>query len=275
MHRYRSSPLPIALPILASTLSHVTAMPYHLLERPQKAKDILFRPPEIVPYDTRDRVRRSATKTPFIAELPASSRHLIPRVPPPRAISSTKSAPRTSPWLTVILSMLVIVVLACTLYLLYTRIQEAIFGPRHSPRKSKELMSPAESAASRGNHDLDTLGVGTPSRSFGLNKRRKPPPPSLDLEALKPLKGTKRGWWDSLPSIVPGRGNAFTPSYSKSRDGEDSNRAERSDSGSGSAWTSGSAYSAGAGARLIAEMVPEGECCGEEFGMGLEGEFGE
>lgn len=119
-------------------------------------------------------------------------------------------------------------------------------------------MSPAEFAASRGNHDLDTLGVGAPSRSFGLNKRRKPPPPSLDLEALKPRKGTKRGWWNSLPSIVPGRGNAFAPSYSKSRDVEDNNGAEGSGSGSGSVWTSGSAYSAGAGARLIAEMVPEG-----------------
>ncbi|KAL8943573.1 MAG: hypothetical protein Q9211_000927 [Gyalolechia sp. 1 TL-2023] len=232
-------------------------MPYHLLERPQKTKDILFQTSEVEHYDTRNRLRRSATRAPFIAAQTASSGHLVARVPPPHPISASRSTPRTSPWLTVILPLFVIVVLACAIYLAYTRIQSAIFGPRHS-RNHKKLMSPAGFAASRGTHDHDNLGRGASNRSFGLNKRRKPPPPSLDLEALKPQKGIKRGWWDSMPSIVPGRGNASTPSYPKSRDDGDSKSAGGSGSGSGSAWTSGSAYSAGAGARLIAEMVPEG-----------------
>lgn len=66
----------------------------------------------------------------------------------------------------------------------------------------------------------------------------------------------KRGWWDALPSIVPGRGNTFTPSYSARKGKEHGKVAEATASGSSSAWSSSSAYSAGTGARLIAEMVP-------------------
>ncbi|KAL8936158.1 MAG: hypothetical protein Q9216_005077 [Gyalolechia sp. 2 TL-2023] len=233
-------------------------MPYHLLDRPQQAKNILFRYSDMASRDTRNRVRRSATKIPYVAELPVSSHDLIQRAARPHPFASTKSAPPTSPWLTVMLAILSVMVFASALYLGYTRHRSAIFSRRIS-RKDKEIMSPAEFAAFYDRRHHSALGWRAPSGSFGLNKRRKPPPPSLDLEALKPQKGTKRGFWDSLPSIVPGRGNAFTPSYSKKEDEGNSKSAGGSGngSGSGSAWSSSSAYSAGAGAKLIAEMVPE------------------
>ncbi|KAL8959583.1 MAG: hypothetical protein Q9193_003582 [Seirophora villosa] len=231
-------------------------MPYHLLERPQQAKHILFQPSDIVPPSTRNRVRRSVTKPFFTAEAPAPLRHLIPRAPHQDAGSlakATATAP-TSPWLTgMLLFALVIIICARACYLAYSaRIESAaFFGPRSSEKKSEKARSPAKLPARHGCHDA--VEPGAPARSFGLNKRRKAPLPSLDLEALKPHQGVKTGWNDSLPLAVPGTGNVFMPACSTSSDGEDRKSATRE---SLHTWSSGRAYSASTGVSLTTEGLP-------------------
>ncbi|KAL8727634.1 MAG: hypothetical protein Q9181_005639 [Wetmoreana brouardii] len=247
----------ITLILAPGLLQHVTAMPYHLLTQPQQIKDNLFR--HLSTQDgssqtTRNRVRRGTVKAPLVGNLPKSSRHLISRVPPPHVTRPLKDRPAVPTWLITALAIPIAISIFWAIYLLYTRFQRIMFAspsstPLSSNNNHREDSNQELARTSDDHHDRrNNTMLGTPSRSFGLAKRRKPPPPSLDLEALKPRSEARRtGWWDALPSVVPGRGNAFHPSYSTDR---------RADESSGSA--SGSAYSAGAGARLIARMVPEG-----------------
>ncbi|KAL8748262.1 MAG: hypothetical protein Q9184_007454, partial [Pyrenodesmia sp. 2 TL-2023] len=241
--------------LLLGFFSHLV-MPYHLLERPQQAKNILCHNAEDLPHDTRNRLRRGGTQRPppSIAELPASTRYQsIPRVSPPHATHSTKHPPRASAGLSIILCGIITALVLWALYLLYTRLQRRS-GCRCSPNH-KKVVSPAASTDFR---DDRRRGPNSPwhirGLSFGGSRRRKAPPPSLDLEALKPAKGQRKGLWASLPEAVQGKGSAGTVSSStQKRDGVDSAEG----SSSTSAWSSSSAYSAGAGASLIAQMVPE------------------
>lgn len=240
-------------------------MPYHLLERTQQAKNILFHNADDLPRDTRNRLRRAVTQqpSPFVAEIPASARYQrVPRVSPPRRTHSVKHTPRASAGLSIILCGIVTVFVICALYLLYTRLQRRV-GPRRSPRLRKKITSPIESpTTSRGNQRRSGTDRAWHIRglSFGVSRRRKAPPPSLDLEALKPPRGSRKGFWASLPEAVRGKGSAGTL-VSSARKSIGVNGVEGSSSSSSSssgAWSSSSAYSAGAGARLIAQMVPEG-----------------
>lgn len=249
--RLRYHGLCLRIPLIASCFHNVTAMPYHLVERQQQSKNVLFRYADNLPHDTRNRIRRGPARIPFVGELPVSSRHRIPRVPPTRATYSAKHIPWESTWLIIFLSILITLSIAWALYLAYTRTQRAVSGDR--PRSRRKFGSSTELPVLRNHHDHNTLALGAPSRSFsfGLSKRRKPPPPSLDLEASKPREGVKKGWWASLPSVVQGRGGALHPQQNPTVDAN-----EEGDS-TGSGWTSSSTYSTGAGARLMAQMVPK------------------
>ncbi|KAL8704532.1 MAG: hypothetical protein Q9201_002306 [Fulgogasparrea decipioides] len=269
MFRYRYISKPqnriITLTLAPGLLQHVTAMPYHLLGQTQQAKGNLFRrsPTEDGPAQTtRNRIRRGTVEARLAGILPKPSRHLSPRVPPPHVTHPVKDRPAVPTWLITALAIFIAIAIFWAIYLLYTRFQRIMFASPSSPplsnnnninnnnKNHRKKDFNLESVLTLDDHHdrRNSTVLGTPSRSFGLNKRRKPPPPSLDLEALKPRREARRtNWWDALPSIVPGRGNAFTPSWSTNL---------RADASSGSA--SGSAYSAGAGARLIARMVPEG-----------------
>ncbi|KAL8922312.1 MAG: hypothetical protein Q9208_005282 [Pyrenodesmia sp. 3 TL-2023] len=227
-------------------------MPYHLLERPEQAKHVLFHNADGLAPAAHD-TAKSVTQRhpPSVVELPASTR--IPRGSPPHATHSSRRSPSASAGLSIILCGLITVLIIWALYLLYTRLHRRS-RPRRSPHHRK-FVSPATST------DLRDDRPRAPDRpwhvrglSFGASRRRKPPPPSLDLEALKPAKGQRKGLWASLPVAVQGKGSAGEPS-SSNRKGNAADGAEGSSSTS--AWSSSSAYSAGAGARLIAQMVPE------------------
>ncbi len=244
-------------------------MPYHLLERTQQAKNILFHNADDLPHDTRNRLRRAVTQqqpSPFVTEIPASTRYQsIPRVSPPRRTHGGKHAPRASAGLSIVLCGIIIVTVfvICALYLLYARLQRRRAGPRRSSRLGKLITSPIESpTTSRDNRPRPGMDRAWHIRglSFGGSRRRKAPPPSLDLEALKPARGSRKGggFWASLPEAVQGMGSAGTlVSAARKSVGVDSGEGGSGSSSSG-AWSSSSAYSAGAGARLIAQIVPEG-----------------
>ncbi|KAL9013470.1 MAG: hypothetical protein Q9173_001826 [Seirophora scorigena] len=189
-------------------------MPYHFLDRPQRAKNNLFyQPSDIVPPNTKNRVR-SATKPPFTAKLPVPSGHLLPRAPDPDDGSSYAkpwATARPSPWLTGMFFTLIIIIFARAGYLAYkARIQSAAFGPRPSAQQtSKKARPPAKFPTRGASHDHDAVASGAPAWNFCLNKRREAPPPALDLEALKPHGGVRRGWRDFFLLAVPETGNAF------------------------------------------------------------------
>ncbi|KAL9054462.1 MAG: hypothetical protein Q9206_003524 [Seirophora lacunosa] len=233
-------------------------MPYHLLERPQQTKNILFQPSDIIPPSTRNRVRRSATEPSFTADSPAPSRHLLTRAPHQDAGSlakATATAPTSPRLIGMLLFALVIIIFARACYIAYTaRIESAAsFGPRPPSRQSKKGLSRAKFPARRDSHDHEGLRLGVPAQSFGLNKRQKAPPPSLDLEAMKPQHGVKGEWRDLFPLAVPGTENVFMPARSTSRDGEDRKSARESLNIS----RSGRPYSAGNVASLTAEGLLE------------------
>ncbi|KAL8900952.1 MAG: hypothetical protein Q9207_005449, partial [Kuettlingeria erythrocarpa] len=222
-------------------------MPYHLLERTQQAKNILFHNADDLPHDTRNRLRRAVSQqqpSPFVTEIPASTRYQnIPRVSPPRRTHSVKHAPRASAGLSIILCGIIIVFVICALYVLYTRLQRRRAGPRRSPRLRKIITSPLESPnTSRDNRRRPGMDRGWHFQglSFGSSRRRKAPPPSLDLEALKPATGSRKGagFWASLPEAVQGMGSAGTlVSAARKSIGGDSVEGS-SGSSSGGAWSS-------------------------------------
>ncbi|KAL8866678.1 MAG: hypothetical protein Q9174_006155 [Haloplaca sp. 1 TL-2023] len=239
---------------LITHFTTTTAMPYHLLSRPQQTKDSLFRQSPLAqnpdshhlpkpPNGDLNESRHITVPEPLIAAIQTSSRHIIPRVPPPRgrfsrvpshqtAASNTSFESDARPILITFWVLLITLSLLWSLYILYLRLRlghmpssmlSLPWLDRHTRQKRKKSAygGASRSAALRGLPSTSSFG--------GLNRRKKAPPRELDLEALG-LRQRR----ESLPVIEAGR----------LQDG-----IENESSGTSSG------YSAGAGARALASMV--------------------
>ncbi|KAL9582466.1 MAG: hypothetical protein Q9212_003274 [Teloschistes hypoglaucus] len=188
-------------------------MPYHLLYRPQQTKDILFRPPHTL-LPQIESFRSSSYRH--------SGKQIVERDPtrPPhlrtsRRVSVPLTPKQTFIWLAFAIILALILGVGC-LYAehLWRKSLSNSYCPSRGRRRHKKKHSIDLSFLTpRINVGIPELAFPTPNFSLsGLSKRRKAPPPSLDLEALKPGKGDKkRSWWGRLPSIISARASAFTP----------------------------------------------------------------
>ncbi|KAL8639764.1 MAG: hypothetical protein Q9228_003236 [Teloschistes exilis] len=198
--------------------SFVAAMPYHLLYRPQQTKDILFRPP----HTTSPQIESSHSSnnghggTNF-----HDSKAIAERDPPrppnpttPRRASVPLAPKETFIWLAFLIIVAFILGVLCLYFEhLWRKWIFNSYCPPRSRRRHKNKSSIDLSFLTRKiPTGIPELAFPTPSFSLsGPSKRRKAPPPSLDLEALKPRKGDRRrSWWGGLPSIISARASAIT-----------------------------------------------------------------
>ncbi|KAL8676989.1 MAG: hypothetical protein Q9186_006549, partial [Xanthomendoza sp. 1 TL-2023] len=245
-------------------------MPYHLLPRVQKLKDALFPISYPVaqtstsgsPQDIRDPVRRRSTpnqKPPLF-----SSRHAIPRLSNPynEPAAGAAGIPR---WLSVVFLLVAVMAVVwviwavCITYTHFLRPSPSARGSRyHQKKKYPDSESSAFELEYPNGGDWrgrDSLSLPNPSRSFsiaGSSKRRKSPPPSLDLEALR--DGNTRGgrWWRGLSRVTQRKVNSYlsgkntTMGYDGVEDDDDVDLGRRRESGSG--------YDINASARLLRDL---------------------
>ncbi|KAI4250892.1 MAG: hypothetical protein LQ352_005187 [Teloschistes flavicans] len=201
-HVYNILFVALALP------SSAASMPYHLLYRPQQTKGHLFRLPD-TSYPQIESSRSSSDRhreDQLLSLKQIAERDLVPATH--LTISGKPTTPLAPRGFFIWLAFLIIVTTTVGVGCLYCahlrrkRFFERYCPPRDSADpKKKEPIDLSFTAPSFGGGN-PKLADPTPSFSHsGLNKRRKPPlEESLDLEALKP------------ESIIPGRGNALTPS---------------------------------------------------------------
>ncbi|KAL8735765.1 MAG: hypothetical protein Q9166_000628 [cf. Caloplaca sp. 2 TL-2023] len=259
-------PRHIALFLFASWLSkNAAAMPYHLHDREQQAKDNLYR--QIFGtsfHDSPAQINKRELRRSTIAQY--TQAQILPRqlpkpqVPPGRNESTTKAGEVTPTWLIAVLSVLALVALAWALHFayIYLHLRSSNTAKHHKKPPDPESfeLTQYQTINHHARQRSSSLSAGhlipSLSRSFALgnlSKRRKLPPPNLDLEALKPSKGSKRGFWRYLPSIIQTGVDCFTSPYLSGGNGTLGYDGARDDNGD-----SGSAYDVGAGARLLKDM---------------------
>ncbi|KAL8947797.1 MAG: hypothetical protein Q9183_007749, partial [Haloplaca sp. 2 TL-2023] len=236
------------------------AMPYHLLSRPQQTKNGLFRQSPLAqnPYSHHlpkspdlsaaelDDSPHITVPEPLVAAVQTSSRHIIPRVPPPRGRFSQNLGHRTPPpnplyksdsrpLLITFWALLLTLALLWGLYILYLRLRLGYFPSSFIslPWLEQKIKTQKRKKSGHSGIGRSTAEKALPSTSSfaRLNRRKKAPPTELDLEALG-LRQRR----SSLPFVEAGRRCV----------------GGMEDESSGTS----SAYSTGAGARVLASMMP-------------------
>ncbi|KAI4195627.1 MAG: hypothetical protein LQ350_007098 [Teloschistes chrysophthalmus] len=219
------------------------AMPYHILYRSQQTKDKLFRPPHTFPQIESS---RSSSYRHRGGEL-HGSKQIVERDPlrpphptTPRRVSVPLTPNQTFIWLAFLITVAFILGVLCLYFEhLWRKRLFNSYRPSPGPRRHKKRHSIDLSFLTRKpNVEIPELAFPTPSFSLsGLSERRKAPPPSLDLEALKPGKGNKkRSWWGRLPSIISARASGFTPLFAAESTGDAGGEEVYEDSSDSDGW---------------------------------------